>query len=113
MTQKLFAFYSILFCVLFGINLEGKDINEIPKIVKEFEINNTAINDNKLISNFVTEFSKIVIDFSIFKNMINDFTVENLPEDRLNCVCKIIDSINIMTHYSSKNIKLYLNLIYI
>lgn len=102
MTQKLFAFYSVLFCLLFNINLLDKNLEELPKNLKDFEGTNNPISENKVINSFVQDFSKIIIDFNQIKQMIINFKFENLTESRLKCVMKIIEEINIMTHYSTR-----------
>lgn len=102
MTQKLFAFYSVLFCILFNINLFDKNLEELPKTVKDFEGSNVAIQDNKIINSFVQEFSKIIVDFNQIKQMIANFKIEGVTEARLKCLMRIIEDINIMTHYTTR-----------
>lgn len=102
MTQKLFAFYSVLFCLLFNISLFDKNLEELPKIVKDFEGSNVAIQDNKIINSFVQEFSRIIVDFNQIKQMIANFKIEGVTEARLKCLMRIIEDINIMTHYTTR-----------
>ena len=102
MNHKLFAFYSVMFCLLFNISLQDKSLEELPKLVKEFEGSNIPIVDNKLIHSFVQEFSKIIIDFNQVKQFILSFKIENVNDQRLKCLIKIIEDINIMTHYSTR-----------
>lgn len=102
MNQKLFAFYSVLFCLLFNYKLQDKNLEEFPKFVKEFEGSNMSSVDNKFIHEFVQEFSKIIIDFNQFKQLIVNFKMEMVTEARLKCLTKIIEDVNIMTHYSTR-----------
>lgn len=102
MNQKLFAFYSVMFCLLFNIGIPEKSLEELPKQIKDFEGNNTPITENKLIQGFVQEFSKIMLDFAQVKQFIQSFRIENVSEARIRCLTKIIEEINIMTHYSTR-----------
>ena len=102
MNQKLFSFYSVLFCLLFDISLQDKNLEELPKQVKDFEGSNIAITENKIMYSFVQEFSKIIIDFNQIKEYIANYKFENVTEVRLKCLTRIIEEINIMTHYSTR-----------
>lgn len=102
MNQKLFAFYSVMFCLLFNIGIQDKSLEELPKQIKDFEGNNTPITENKIIHGFVQEFSKVIVDFAQVKQFIQSFRIENVSEGRIRCLTKIIEEINIMTHYSTR-----------
>lgn len=84
-----FIMYSILFCLIFDIEIKDAKEYEEVKMPQNIQIGRLKV-DN--VHGYVGEFKKILMDYGQFKNYIISFKASSIDEDKSRIMIEIIEN---------------------